>query len=78
MVAPRPIGPGLVVRRVQVATDKVALVRFLLEAEDGLGMMHGDGTQHISLLCPVSMVEALDRFIADLETEGLLVLAHEG
>jgi hypothetical protein len=69
----RPAGAGLVERPVLVARAQVALVRYLLEAHDGLAFMHGDGSGTILLLAPESQAAALDGLIADLAAEGLVV-----
>lgn len=74
MLAPCPTGPGLVTRRVLVRSEQVAFVRYLLEAQDGLGALHGDGSAHITLFAPESQAAALDELIADLQAEGLLAL----
>jgi len=68
-----PTGEGLIARRVLVAKEQVGFVRFLLEAEDGLGLMHSDGSGVVQLLAPDSQVAALDRWIRDLEAEGVFV-----
>ena len=73
MVAPRPAGDGLVERRVLVAREDVAFLRYVLEGHDGVGLMHGDGSGAISLFAPESLIGELDRLIADLASEGLLV-----
>jgi hypothetical protein len=65
-----PAGVGLVTRPVRVARDQVAWLRYVLEAHDGLGLMHGDGTGAVFLFAPESQVAALDRLIADLTAEG--------
>ena len=72
VLAACPTGPGLVTRRVRARSEQVALIRYLLEAHDGLGALHGDGTAHITLFAPESQAAALDEVIADLMAEGLL------
>lgn len=73
MVAPRPAGTGLVERRVLVARAEVAFLRYVLEGQEGVALMHGDGTGAISLFAPESQSAVLDALIADLEAEGLVV-----
>lgn len=70
--APLPWGPGLSRRRVRVAREDVAFLRYLLEAHEGLAFMHGDGSDEISLLTPDSQLAALEQLIADLAAEGAL------
>jgi hypothetical protein len=70
--APLPWGPGLSRRRVLVAREDVAFLRYLLEAHDGLAFMHGDGSGEISLLTPDSQLAALEQLIAELSAEGAL------
>ena len=69
----RPTGPGLVERPVLVAREQVAFLRYVLEAHEGLAFMHGDGSGVILLLTTESQEAALDRLVADLEAEGLVV-----
>ncbi|MDB4991373.1 MAG: hypothetical protein JWN04_6551 [Myxococcaceae bacterium] len=69
-----PSGQGLVARSVLVAKEQVGFLRSLLEGEDGLAFLHGDGSGVVQLLTPVSQLAALDRLIADLQAEGLVVL----
>ncbi len=73
MVAPRPSGIGLVERRVLIARDQVAFLRYVLEGHDGVALMHGDGSGAVSLFAPESQAATLDLLIADLEAEGLVV-----
>ena len=73
MVAPRPAGEGLVERRVCIARENVAFLRYVLEGHDGVALMHGDGTGAVSLFAPESQAAALDVLIADLEAEGLVI-----
>ncbi len=51
--------------------DRVALLRYLLEAEDGLASLYGDGVD-ITLFAPESQASALDRAIRDYVAEGLV------
>lgn len=75
MVAPAPTGLGLAVRLVRVRREQVALLRYLLEAHEGLGAMYSDGSEQVSLITPESQLSALDELIADLAAEGVLELA---
>ena len=77
MAAPLPSGPGLSRRRVRVAPRDAAFLRCLLEAHEGLGLMHGDGTGEIVLLAPDSQIAALDRLIADLSADRALSLIED-
>jgi hypothetical protein len=70
VVAPRPSGFGLVERHLLVPRDQVAWLRYVLEAHEGLGLMHGDGTGVIVLMAPESQLAGLDALIADLVAEG--------
>jgi hypothetical protein len=70
----KPAGPGLVERRVLINRDQVAWLRYVIEAHEGLGFMHGDGTGAVYLFAPESQAGALDELIADLEREGTLRL----
>ena len=70
MVAPRPSGFGLVERHLLVPRDQVAWLRYVLEAHEGLGLMHGDGSGIIVLMTSESQVHALDALIDDLRAEG--------
>lgn len=74
MVARLPVGAGLCLRTVLVARERVAWLRYLLEAHDGLAFMHSDGSGSVSLLTTESQAEALDHFIADLLTEKVVEL----
>ncbi len=75
MAAERPSGAGLIERPVWVPRAQVATLRYVLEAHEGLGFMHGDGTGAVVLLAPESQERALDALIDDLEAEGLLARA---
>jgi Domain of unknown function (DUF4911) len=72
VVAPAPTGRGLSVRLVRVRKDKVALLRYLLEAHEGLGAMYSNGSEAVSLITPESQLGALDTLIADLTAEGIV------
>ena len=70
MAAARPSGPGLVERHLLVPRHEVAWLRYVLEAHEGLGLMHGDGSGTIVLMTTLSQIDELDRLIADLRAEG--------
>jgi hypothetical protein len=72
MVAALPIGPGLCLRRVRIARESIAWLRYTLEAHEGLAFMHSDGTGEVSLLTTDSQERALDALIADLRADGLV------
>jgi len=69
----RPSGSGLVERPVLVARERVAFLRYVLEAHEGLAFMHGDGSGTVLVLAPESQAAALDALLGDLEAEGLVV-----
>jgi hypothetical protein len=64
-------------RLVAVHKSSVALVRYLLEAHEGLGFMYGDGTEQIALFAPDSQLAALEELIDDLAAAGLLERAGD-
>ena len=72
MVAPLPAGDGLCTRLVRVERARVAWLRYLLEAHEGLAFMHSDGSGLVSLLTTESQRSDLDALIADLEREGVV------
>ena len=68
----RPIlGPGMVTVRILVANADVVLVRALLEARDGLGIVFAEKGSGGDLLLATteSQKKALDDFVIDLATE---------
>ncbi len=69
MSAPLLVGPGLVGRRLRVPRHQVALLRYLVEAHDGLANLHGDGDGAITLVTPTSQAAALDALLVDLCAE---------
>lgn len=68
-----PAGVGLVERTLVVSREQVGFVRYVVEAHEGLALMHGDGAGVVSLLAPESQAAGLDALIADLEAEGLVI-----
>ena len=67
--APLLLGTGLVVRRFRVARADVAWIRYVLEAHDGLGNLHGDGRGVIAIVTTTELAEALDAMLDDLGNE---------
>jgi Domain of unknown function (DUF4911) len=67
-----PFGAGLVARRVLVAPEHVSFLRGVLEAEDGLAFMHGDGTGAVWVLAPEARSAELDALVHDLVGDGCL------
>jgi hypothetical protein len=57
-------------RHLLVPRQDVAWLRYVREAHEGLGLMHGDGSGVIVLMTTESQVGALDRLIDDLRREG--------
>jgi hypothetical protein len=72
VVAALPAGEGLCSRKVRVERAKVAWLRYLLEAHEGLAFMHSDGSGLVSLLTTESQRADLDALIGDLEREGVI------
>jgi hypothetical protein len=69
----RPTGAGLIERQVLIAAENVAYLRYVLEAHEGVGFMHGDGSGVVLVIAPPSQAAELDQIVRDLEDEGLLV-----
>jgi hypothetical protein len=83
--APLLIGPGLVARRVRLPRADVAMLRYLIEAYDGLANLHGargdgargdgargdaaSGLATVTLVTPASRVVELDGLLDDLAEE---------
>jgi hypothetical protein len=72
MAAALPSGPGLCVWRVRVARERVAWLRYTLEAHEGLAFMHSDGEGAVSLLTTDSQAGALEALLVDLVREGVV------
>jgi len=66
-----------VARRVLVAREAVAFLRGVLEAEDGLAFMHGDGAGAVWVLAPAERAPELDRLIQDLVSDGCLLGVYD-
>lgn len=67
MSAPEaPLGPGLVARRVLIPRAEVAWLRYLLEAEDGLGFVYGDGRGAVLVIGTEAQAHALDGWLTDV------------
>ncbi|MCB9594581.1 MAG: DUF4911 domain-containing protein [Sandaracinaceae bacterium] len=73
MAAPLFDGDGLITRRVEVARDQVAWVRYVLEAYEGLAHLHSDGGGELTLVAPADRARELDAVIDDLVDEIGLV-----
>lgn len=69
MSAPLFVGPGLVARRVRVPRAEVALLRYLIEAYDGLASLHGSGDGTITLVTTEELAAELDGLLDDLRHE---------
>ncbi|MGE0786035.1 MAG: DUF4911 domain-containing protein [Sandaracinaceae bacterium] len=69
MAAPLFDGPGLSRRELTVPRDRVMLLRYVLEAYDGLASLHGDDEGTITLLTPVERADELDALLAELTVE---------
>lgn len=65
------LGPGLASRRVRVAREDVAWVRYVLEAYEGLANLHGARDGAITLVTTESLAAELDLVIAELGLETL-------
>ena len=63
-----PFGEGLVSREIVVPRHEVAFVRYLLEAEDGLGLLYGDG-ERLWVIAPAEQLARLERWLDDLGME---------
>ena len=69
MSVPPLIGPGLVVRRLNVRARDVVLVRGILEASEGLGTMFAESGGELLLAAPTCQATALDELVCDLVRE---------
>jgi hypothetical protein len=69
MSEPPLLGPGLVVRRLNVRASDVVLVRGILEASEGLGTMFAERGGELLLAAPSCQAALLDELVADLVTE---------
>jgi hypothetical protein len=66
-VSDEPIlGEGLVGRRVRVAREDVAWLRYVLEAHEGLANLHGSSDGTITLVTTRELAAELDAVIAEL------------
>ena len=63
------LGPGLVVRKLNVRAVDVVLVRGILEASEGLGTMFAERGGELLLAAPSCQARALDELVADLVRE---------
>jgi hypothetical protein len=69
MSVPALLGPGLVARRLHVRASDVVLVRGILEASEGLGVMFAERGGELTLACPTCQAAELDELIRDLVLE---------
>jgi hypothetical protein len=58
----------------RLADRDAVFVRSILEAYDGLGSFHGDGSGIITITTPVGRAPELRQLLADLEREGVAML----
>jgi hypothetical protein len=63
------LGEGLVVRRVNVRASEVVLVRGILEASEGLGVMFAERGGELVLAAPTCQAALLDELVQDLVAE---------
>jgi hypothetical protein len=63
------VGPGLVVRRLNVRAADVVLVRGILEASEGLGVLFAERGGELLLASPACQAAQLDELISDLVLE---------
>ncbi|MGF1468675.1 MAG: DUF4911 domain-containing protein [Sandaracinaceae bacterium] len=61
-----PLGPGLAAIEVRVPRAEVALLRYLLEAEEGLAVLYGDGAGRVWLVTPEARLAELRRWVDDV------------
>jgi hypothetical protein len=67
VVSDEPIlGAGLTSRRVRVAREDVAWLRYVLEGHDGLANLHGASDGTITLVTTDGLADELDAVIAEL------------
>lgn len=64
------MGDGLVARTVDLRDDVVVWVRSLLEANEGLGFLYGDGDGGVWIVTTASQTDELDAFLAELVREA--------
>ena len=63
------VGKGMVARQVRIASEDVALLRYLIEAHDGLANLVVDPDGAVSLITTESLARDLDEVLADLAHE---------
>ena len=61
--------PELVSRRVSVAREDVAWLRWTLEAHEGLAIFHASGDGTLTVAAPRSQARELDTLLRDLAEE---------
>jgi hypothetical protein len=69
MSVPPLLGPGLVVRKLNVRACDVVMVRGILEASEGLGTMFAERGGELLLAAPTCQAAALDELVTDLVRE---------
>jgi hypothetical protein len=69
MSVPPLLGPGLVVRKLNVRARDVVWVRGVLEASEGLGTMFAESGGELLLAAPTCQAAALDELVRDLVLE---------
>ncbi len=62
------LGEGLITYQIQVPAADVVLVRALLEAHDGVGVLFAEHGGELTLATPHSMAPYMDAFLEDLAT----------
>ena len=72
--APTATDGDLVLRRMRVADQDVVYLRAILEAYDGLGLLHGDGSGVIVVSAPTGLGDELDGVLAALQREAVIDL----
>lgn len=64
-----PLGPGLAVVRLRVASEDVVVLRGILSGYEGLASAHGDESGIVALLTPESNLAELEALLLDLARE---------
>lgn len=66
---PPLLGEGLHIRRIEVRTSDVLLVRAHLEASEGLANLFAEQGGELTLATTTELIDELDRFLLDLAAE---------
>lgn len=64
-------------RRVRVPKAQVAFLRYVLEAEDGLAFLHGDGSGAVWVFAPEGRAAELDALLRDLVADGCVLGVYD-